>query len=590
MLEMLSRYRVVLVGRGQRDARRLIDAFSTKFDVRYTEEIGDDLWLFSDLIIFDFINENLIERARKESANYLFLIGNEADVKKYGMKDEEYVLKGPGYLHYLSKIVFNMLKNRRLQQVLQFEKNKYDTLVNNMGCGMLLLRKDGKIIFSNNAAKLILGFSESELFHMNLKEILVEDEIINKILGGYNISNQKCTLINAFSDRRIITLNSTVSLYEAERVIQITFMDITTQTKNEKLIEFQWNFLDNIEEIALAVNLKGDIVYLNKYAAKSHGYELQEMLGTPEQNYVKQHSRYLKSKSRALRESGSWIGKEIHIKKDGSNFIVEARRKLLKTEKGNFELMVGRDVTSKHEMERKLRLHSLLLNNVSEIVIAIDGSYRIMYMNKTAEDFFRISLRKAFGKRIEELSSKLFEKLSEGIFPLCNETAPSKLVEIEEEQGTRIMLQFISRCVKEKGRVIGYVITGKDISGIYYILPNLKNRVELLEKLFDPAVATDLKGRILYANLSWLETFGISDVNNILGMKLVPDFLQSSEKDRNTINKLLERDGYVYLNEVSLTAKGISLKTPVIILRLRDKKGYFIADISIIMKSKITRQ
>jgi len=152
------------------------------------------------------------------------------------------------------------------------------------------------------------------------------------------------------------------------------------------------------------------------------------------------------------------------------------------------------------------------------------------------------------------------------------------------------MLQFISRCVKEKGRVIGYVITGKDISGIYYILPNLKNRVELLEKLFDPAVATDLKGRILYANLSWLETFGINDVNNILGMKLVPDFLQSSEKDRNTINKLLERDGYVYLNEVSLTAKGISLKTPVIILRLRDKKGYFIADISIIMKSKITRQ
>ena len=85
MLEMLSRYRVVLVGRGQRDARRLIDAFSTKFDVRYTEEIGDDLWLFSDLIIFDFINENLIERARKESANYLFLIGNEADVKKYGI-------------------------------------------------------------------------------------------------------------------------------------------------------------------------------------------------------------------------------------------------------------------------------------------------------------------------------------------------------------------------------------------------------------------------------------------------------------------------------------------------------------------------
>ncbi|WP_235598497.1 PAS domain-containing protein [Kosmotoga arenicorallina] len=587
---MLSRYRVVLVGRGQRDARRLIDAFSSKFDIRYTEEIGDDLWLFSDLIIFDFIRKDIIERARKESVNYLFLIGNEADVNKFSLKEEEYVLKGPGYLHYLSKIVYNMLKNRRIQQVLQFEKNKYDTLVNNMGCGMLLLRKDGKIIFSNDAAKAILGFSDSELFHKSLKEIMIEKEICNKILGGYNINNQKCTLVNAFSDERMVTLNSTMSLYEAERVIQVTFMDITTQIKNEKLIEFQWNFLDNIEEIALAVDSKGDIVYLNQFAAKSHGYEIQEMLGTPEQNYVKQYSRYLKSKARSLKESGRWMGKETHLTKDGKNFIVEARRKLLKTEKGVFELMVGRDVTAKHEMERKLKLHSLLLNNVSEIVIAIDGSYRVLYMNKTAEDFFRISFRKASGKKLNELSSELYKKLYEGIFSLCNDTAPNRLVEIEEEQGTKIMLQLISRCVKEKGRVIGYVITGKDISGIYYILPNLKSRVELLEKLFNPSVATDLKGRILYANFSWLETFGINDMNNIMGMKLVPSFIQSSEKERNKINKLLEKDGYVYLDEVSFLVNGNPHKAPMIIFRLRDRRGYFIADISIIMKSKITHQ
>ncbi|WP_169746185.1 PAS domain S-box protein [Kosmotoga pacifica] len=585
---MLSRYRIVLVGRGQRDARRLIDAFSTKFDIRYTEDISEDLWFFSDLIIFDFINEELISRARKEKTNYLFLIGNENDVKKYDLKEEEYVLKGPGYLHYLSNIVFNMLKNRSLRQTLEFEREKYSTLVNNMGCGMIVLRRDGKIIFSNSSAKSILGYSDRELANLNIKDVLPEESVVNKILKGDILNNQECILLNAFSDERTVTLNSSTSLYGAERVIQVTFMDITTQRKNEKLIEFQFNFLDNIEEIALAVNSRGDIVYLNKFAAKSHGYELQEMLGTPEKNYVKQHSRYLKSKSYALRTTGSWIGREIRLRKDGSYFIVEARRKLLKTSKGDFELMVGRDVTARHEMERKLKLHSLLLNNVREIVLAIDSSHHIIYMNKTAEDFFKISSRKALGKKMEELPSTLLKQLLGRIMPLCTETSSGKLVEIEEERGTKIMIQFVSQCVKEKGRVVGYVITGKDISGIYYILPSLKSRAELLEKLFNPAVATDLKGQILYANASWLETFKLDDVNSIIGLKLVPTFLRVSNKVCKDVNRILENNGYISFDELTFVDRnGDIFKAPLAIIRLRDRTGFFVADISIVMKNRI---
>jgi len=120
VFDFYSKPRIILVGRSQKDARRLIEAFDDRFDVRYVEEVSEEFGRFSDAMIFDYVSEEIIKNLRSGSVPYLCLIGTEKSIAKYSLEAEEYLLKGPGYLHYLPEIVYSMLEKHRLQKTLDF--------------------------------------------------------------------------------------------------------------------------------------------------------------------------------------------------------------------------------------------------------------------------------------------------------------------------------------------------------------------------------------------------------------------------------------------------------------------------------------
>jgi len=132
LLEVTYGSRIILVGKSQKDAKRLLEAFPDSFDVRYIEEINDDLWKYSDLLVFDFLNTEILQKCREGNVPYLFLLSDIEKVKKYNLKTFEYLIKGPGYLHYLSSVVFFMLEKQGLERRLKFEKEKYFNLVNSI--------------------------------------------------------------------------------------------------------------------------------------------------------------------------------------------------------------------------------------------------------------------------------------------------------------------------------------------------------------------------------------------------------------------------------------------------------------------------
>ncbi|OQX92834.1 MAG: hypothetical protein B6D58_00960 [candidate division Zixibacteria bacterium 4484_95] len=80
----------------------------------------------------------------------------------------------------------NITERERAEQMLRQSEEKYRSLVENISDGVLTTDLDEKILFANRASVKIFGYLLDELIGMNLKDIVIKDEL-NKV----NRENQK---------------------------------------------------------------------------------------------------------------------------------------------------------------------------------------------------------------------------------------------------------------------------------------------------------------------------------------------------------------------------------------------------------------
>lgn len=585
-----SRQRVIVVARTNKDAKRLIEALHDFYEVRYTEHVEKEHWLFSDLLIFDYFDENIVKKSKESDVPYIFLASDMEEVQKYCIAEDEYILKGPGYLNYLNNIVNLIVEKQQLERILGFEKEKYLSLVNSMGCGMLVLRKnDGLILFANKVAKEVLGYQGDGLIHMKLSDFVDSEEDTALILSSEPKTNLECKLQTHLGDKRDVRYSSSETIYGAEKVIQFTFMDITLQKRNMKEIMLQWRFLDNAEEIAYATDENGTIIYLNSYAADKHGYRMEEMIGTKEKNYLSDSEQEI-SISEKLDNKGRWEGKEEHIKSDNNTFIVDTKKSILHTDEGTYILTIGRDVTEELKLRRKLKFHSLFLQNISEIITVINEKNEILYLNEIAMRFFRIkdqdisSINNKENTMLVSFLNTFFEKLK-----LMQNRGT---IDIYEKGDTKITLEYSYQQVleEESNEFLGYIITAKDMTGFYSTLERVKERAVLLDHLHDLIIASDMKGCILYANNSWLKEHGYESVEEVRGKKLSDGIVDIDEKLRNSINEHLANKGVWQGKMLNYTKEGNSFTVKMSIVRLKDEQGYFIGDVGIIPSKEVGKR
>ncbi|MFO7881362.1 MAG: PAS domain-containing protein [Kosmotogaceae bacterium] len=583
-----SRQRVIVVAKTNKDAKRLIEALHDFYEVRYTEHVEKEHWLFSDLLIFDYFDENIVQKSKESDVPYIFLASDMEEVKRYLLTEDEYILKGPGYLNYLNNIVNLIVEKQQLERILEFEKEKYLNLVNSMGCGMLVLRKnDGLILFANKVAKEVLGYQGNGLIHMKLSDFVDSEKDVATILSSEPKSNLECKLQTHLGDKRNVRYSSSETIYGAERVIQFTFMDITLQKRNMKEIMLQWRFLDNAEEIAYATDENGIIIYLNSYAAYKHGYRMEEMIGSDEKNYLSDTEE--KNIADELANAGRWEGKEKHLTKDNTEFIVDTKKSILHTDEGTYTLTIGRDVTEELELRRRLKFHSLFLQNISEIIMVINEEGDLVYLNEVAKRFFRIENQDI--SSINEEKNQMLVSFLEKFFEKLQLMQNRGTIDIYEKGSTKITLEYsYHKVLKEDEELLGYIVTSKDMTKFYNMLERIKERAVLLDHLHDLIIASDMKGCILYANNSWLNKHGYRSVEEVKGKKLSDGLVDINESLRNTINEHLADKGIWRGKMLNYTKDGNSFTVKMTIVRLKDEDGYFIGDVGIIPSKEVEKR
>ena len=123
---------------------------------------------------------------------------------------------------------------------------------------------------------------------------------------------------------------------------------------------FRGEVLEQISDIAVAVDLNDRVIYLNQAAERKYGVLASDVLGRKQDDLF--NIRWLNdddkaAKDRAILEDGVWRGENAHFLADGSGFYAECTIGRLTDPEGDLSgfLSVIRDITDRKRSEQELR-------------------------------------------------------------------------------------------------------------------------------------------------------------------------------------------------------------------------------------------
>ncbi len=273
------------------------------------------------------------------------------------------------------------LKHRLLQQE-RLDQIR-ETVIENANVWMDVLDTNANVIIWNRAAEQISGYSKEEVVgHDKIWEWLYPDpeyrrEIFSKAMAiinkGQVVEDLETKIICKNGDTKIIAWHSRSLTDKEGNIIGSIALgrDITWRKRYfEELQKFK-KISDNALFGVAISDMDGNLLYVNEYFARIHGYSSDELIG---KNLSIFHSRAqmktVERLNKQLRSRGSYDATEIwHVNKDGHEFPMLMSGVVIHDEDGKPRYMAATaiDITEqKRVMEELRQTQAYLEKRVSE--------------------------------------------------------------------------------------------------------------------------------------------------------------------------------------------------------------------------------
>ncbi|MDJ0705646.1 MAG: PAS domain S-box protein [Leptolyngbyaceae cyanobacterium MO_188.B28] len=321
------------------------------------------------------------------------------------------------------------------------------------------------------AAQLALAIQQSELYQQ-LQEELREREQIEWVL---KIAKDDLELRVAERTAELLSVNQKLQLELSERK-QIEEALRVSQARFAGILGIAGDAIISIDK-------SQRITLFNQAAEQIFGYTADEVLGRPldlllPEQFIQAHRRHVvdfsqsEGKSRKMGERREIFGR----RKGGEQFPAEAS--ISKLELGNEKIftVILRDVTERKQaevaLESLIHQNELILNSMDEGLCGLDLQAQITFANLGAAKLLGYSVDDLIGQSVNIILSPA----SVDADPNLSDTSPiyASLTDGEVHQvkdalfwrqdTSNFPVEYASTPIREKGKIVGAVITFQDIS------------------------------------------------------------------------------------------------------------------------------
>lgn len=383
------------------------------------------------------------------------------------------------------------------------------------------------------------------------------------------------------------------TLFSSRRLkeLETEMMDRERVEKALRVQQEQYETLTGAAQDAIFVIDRNDtITYVNKYAAGLLGTSPEEVIGKPRSAYFQEQvSRHQLPLLQEVLKSGRAEHSENRITYQGSEVWQDTFLVPLKDAEGSITSVLGisRDITSRKAAENALReseerYRGLVEMSPEAIVVHIDG--RIAFVNPAALKLVGLSdARGIIGQPLMDFVHPASRAVAlERVRRMLEAGTPVPPLEevFLHADGTPIYVEVTAVPFTYQGKR-AIQVAARDIGERKKAEALLRESEEKYRTLFeetkDVVFINTLDGRILDINQAGVDLFGCSSREELTD-SITAYELYSNPEDRQRVQKIMARQGYVQDFEIELKRKDGKILTVLeTATAVRDTKGNMIA-------------
>ncbi len=307
-------------------------------------------------------------------------------------------------------------------------------------------------------------------------------------------------LVWADSPQGLVVLESVTkerSWVEEEVRILETFSNVFGQAFDKKIADetiriseekFRTLF-NNAGDSMFILSRSGDIIEVNPHGCERLKKSREELLGTNISSLVTaETAEKLPQAISALFRDGSICIEVTSIASDGTRIISEASARTVQYEGQQAVLMINRDISERKAAESALRFErdrlDVTINTITDGVIMVDSSQRVLLMNRTAEEMLGLSRGQALGSSLKELfpaQSPDVEGVVSAVERAVRTKAPFTYYRqvLSSAASGDLLINESAAPIYQKGEVTGAIVVLHDVS----TEKKLENELERVERL-----------------------------------------------------------------------------------------------------------
>ena len=181
--------------------------------------------------------------------------------------------KANGEPDFFISIISDITEQRKIKEALAYSEEQLRTLITSSQDAIVTIDKKSDVIFWNDGATQIFGYSAAEMVSQPLARIMPEkfkeghSKGVSRVVKGgkSKLTGKPLELVGLTKDNREIPIELSLSQWEMRGEVYFSgiMRDITLRKESESETLRLTNAIDQIEDIIFITNLEGDLLFCN---------------------------------------------------------------------------------------------------------------------------------------------------------------------------------------------------------------------------------------------------------------------------------------------------------------------------------------